>query len=367
MHQTEWTKKCGWALCAVLSGFFPSHLIAGQSADLSAISIFPKDNYWHWDISGLQVHPNSDNFVASVGKTGSLHPDFGSTLGGAGWGIPYLLVDKNQAKIPVNFIDYPDESDPGPYPIPLNAPIEGGDPLSGDRHTLAIDKDAKILYELYIAQPKTDHWNAGCGAKFDLSSNAMRPDTWTSADAAGLPILPGLVRYDEIARGEIDHAIRMTVVVSQKKYLWPAQHYASSNTSANAPPMGLRFRLKASVDISKLPRAAKIVATALKKYGMIVADNGGNWFISGAPDDRMPDAEIDALKGLKGSDFEAVLSVDPNGNPIAPSAIFSHRISNHASQGKIKEWFDPLGRPLGSNVEAIIPFRPILSGIGPKN
>ncbi len=299
-----------------LVGMLANPIQGRITADLSDILIFPADNPWHYDISQFPVHPNSANYVNSVGMNTALHPDFGKP---DEYGIPYLLVDKNQNKIVINYTDYGDESDPGPFPIPLNAPVEGNDPLAGDRHTLVIDKDAKILYELYIAIPKQDHWDAACGAKYDLTSNNLRPDGWTSADAAGLPILPGLVRYDEIAHGEINHAIRMTVQNSQRKYLWPARHYASSSTNANLSPMGLRFRLKASVDISSLPRAAKIVATALKKYGMIVADNGGDWFISGASDERMPDDEINALKTLKGKDFEAVLSVDAAGNPIQPS------------------------------------------------
>jgi hypothetical protein len=335
---------------------------AGLSPDLTSIRIFPADNYWHWDISQYPVHANSDNFVASVGRNTSLHPDFGSNLAGAPWGIPYIVVDKNQPKIAVNFTAYGDESDPGPYPIPLNTPIEGNDPLSGDRHVLAIDKDAKILYELFVAIPKSDHWDADCGAKFDLTSNAMRPDTWTSADAAGLPILPGLVRYDEIARGEIDHAIRMTVQVSQRKYLWPAQHYASSNTSPNVPPMGLRFRMKASVDISKLPPAAKVVATALKKYGLIVADNGGNWFITGAPDDRMPDAEIDALKGFKGSDFEAVQSIGTDGKPIQPGSGIKPFQFSRATQNASNLWFNLLGRRTEIEKISVNSFHPILFG-----
>ena len=338
------SRACLVTFSLFLSLLAPKVVQAYQSADLSAVAVFPADNYWHWDISQFQVHPNSDNFVTSVGKTTQLHPDFGTAYDGAPWGIPYVLVDKNQAKIPVNFTDYGDESDPGPYPIPLNALVEGTDPLSGDRHTLAIDKDAKILYELYVAIPKTDHWDAACGAKFDLATNAMRPDGWTSADAAGLPILPGLVRYDEIAKGEIDHAIRVTVQTSQRKYIWPAQHYASSNTSPNSPPMGLRFRLKAGVDISKLPRGAKIVATALKKYGMIVADNGGDWYISGAPDDRMPDGEIDALKSLKGSDFEAVLTVGSDGKPIKPGSSIRPYLALRPIPKGEGEWYNPLGR-----------------------
>lgn len=292
-----------------------------ESADLSGIALFPADNPWHWDISQLPVHPNSSNLVASVGASTSVHPDFGSALGGVPWGIPYVLVGKSQPKIPVTYTDYGDESDPGPYPIPLNAFVEGGNPNSGDRHVLAVDQDAKILYELYVAVPRSDHWDAACGAKFDLASNALRPDGWTSADAAGLPILPGLVRYDEIRRGVIDHAIRMTVDVSRKSYIFPARHQAGSTANVNAPPMGQRYRLKASFDISPYPPAAQTVLKALKKYGAIVADNGGNWYLSGAPDARYPDEEIDALKKVKGSDFEAVQSVDAAGKPIYPPGI----------------------------------------------
>lgn len=329
----------------------PIPIHAFQSPDLSGISIFPADNYWHWDISNYAVHPNSDNYVASIGKTVSLHPDFGTVYNGAPMGIPYIVVDKTQAKIPINFTDYGDESDPSPYPIPLTAPVEGVNLLSnllpeGDRHVIVVDKDAKLLYELFVATPLSDHWDAACGAKFDLTSNNLRPDTWTSADAAGLPILPGLVRYDEIARGVIDHAIRMTVDISQKKHIWPARHDASKNTDPNSPPMGLRFRLKSSVDISQFPRAAKIVATALKKYGAVVADNGGNWYLSGAPDDRMPDNEIDGLKVLKGSDFEAVLTVDNGGNPITPNAgIKSHKNSSRIQLHHFY-WFNLLGRKI---------------------
>lgn len=289
-----------------------------ESADLSGIAFFPADNPWHFDVSKMPLDPNSAKLVASVGNSTALHPDFGTALDGVPWGIPYVLVDKTQAKIPVNYTDYGDESDPGPYPIPLNAFVEGGNPAKGDRHVLAVDKDAQILYELYVAVAKADHWDAACGAKFDLATNALRKDGWTSADAAGLPILPGLVRYDEIKRGVIDHAIRMTVDVSRKAYLWPARHQAGSTASLDAPPMGQRYRLKASFDISGFPPAARTVLTALKKYGAIVADNGGDWYLSGAPDERYPDAEIDALKRVKGSDFEAVRSVDDNGNPIYP-------------------------------------------------
>lgn len=317
-----------------------------ESADLSGIALFPADNPWHWDISKLPAHPNSANLVASVGNSTSLHPDFGSQLDGVPWGIPYVLVGKGQAKIAVNFTDYGDESDPGPYPIPLDAFVEGGNPDSGDRHVLAVDRDAKILYELYVARPRAGHWDAACGAKFDLASNALRKDGWTSADAAGLPILPGLVRYDEIERGEIDHAIRMTVDVSRKAYVWPARHQAGSTTSQNAPPMGQRYRLKASFDISSFPPAARTVLKALKKYGAIVADNGGNWYLSGAPDARYPDAEIDALKKVKGGDFEAVQSVDDKGNPIYPPGMGILPLARPVRGRAAGPAYSPLGRRL---------------------
>ncbi|HKP95193.1 MAG TPA: hypothetical protein VJ385_05490 [Fibrobacteria bacterium] len=364
--------RAGIACIAALSTLagLPGAAFALQSADLSGIALFPADNPWHYDVSKFPVHPNSANLVASVGNGTSLHPDFGSVYQGAPFGIPYIVVDKNQARIPIHFTAYGDESDPGPYPIPLTAPIEGGNPDKGDRHVLAVDKDAKILYELFVAQPKAGQWDAACGAKFDLASNALRPDTWTSADAAGLPILPGLVRYDEIARGVIDHAIRMTVETSRKSYVWPARHQAGSSTSANDPPMGQRYRLKAGFDTSGYPRAARIVLTALKKYGLIVADNGGDWFLSGAPDDRMPDGEIDALKRVKGSDFEAVQSVDGSGNPITPgSGILLPLGAPRTAAGYGGPAYDLLGRLLageaGMAAIRVSPGRPIRPGTDP--
>jgi hypothetical protein len=326
-----------------------------ESADLSGIALFPADNPWHWDISQLPVHPNSSNLVASVGAATSVHPDFGSDLDGVPWGIPYLLVGNPQAKIPINFTDYGDESDPGPYPIPLNAFVEGGNPNSGDRHVLAVDQDAKLLYELYVAVPRADHWDAACGAIFNLATNELRTAGWTSADAAGLPILPGLVRYDEIKRGIIEHAIRMTVDVSRKSYIFPARHQAGSTTSQNAPPMGQRYRLKASFDISGYPPAAQTVLKALKKYGAIVADNGGNWYLSGAPDARYPDAEIDALKKVKGSDFEAVQSVDDAGKPIYPPGIGLFRLARMGRSAYAGPDYSLLGRRLPAAMEGKAP------------
>jgi hypothetical protein len=342
-------------LVAAVAVAFSGAAFALKSPDLSGIQVFPADNYWHWDISAYPLHPNSANLVASVGKTVSLHPDFGSVYEGAPFGIPYIVVDKSQAKVAINYTDYGDESDPGPFPIPLNAPIEGGGDADGDRHVIVVDKDARMLYELYSAYPQSARWDAACGAKFDLASNALRTDTWTSADAAGLPILPGLVRYDEIKRGAIDHAIRMTVAVSRKSYIWPARHAAGSSTSQDAPPMGQRYRLKAAFDTAGYPRAAKIVLVALKKYGMIVADNGSNWYISGAPDDSMPDAEINALKKVKGSDFEAVQSVDGNGNPLTPGTGIHARGASAGDAlreaGAYGPRYDLLGRRLFSKGE----------------
>ena len=300
--------------------FMAANAGAYRSPDFGDLKIFPDDNYWHWDISKYQVHPNSPNLVASVGNGAALHPDFGTVYAGAPMGIPFIVVDKSQAKIAVNYTDYGDESDPGPYPIPLTAPVEGGPSSTGDRHVLAVDKDSQVLYELYHAFPRAAQWDASSGAKFDLAINDMHPKGWTSADAAGLPILPGLVRYEEIAKGEINHAIRMTLQNSRNRYIWPASHYASTKTDSNLPPMGMRFRLKAGYDITTFPATAQVVLKALKKHGMIVADNGGNWFISGAPDERFLDSEINTLKRLRGGDFEALLTIDAAGNPIKPTA-----------------------------------------------
>jgi hypothetical protein len=275
---------------------------------LPARSVFPPDNPWNRDISADPVDPNSDNLIAACGAARSLHPDFGTTYDGAPWGIPFVTVRGTQARIPVTF-DYADESDPGPYPIPPDAPIEGGAASSGDRHALVIDVDAWKLYELFDAHPLNGgtSWQAGSGAVFDLSSNALRPEGWTSADAAGLPIFPGLARYDEaVTAGAITHALRFTCPTTRRAYVPPARHYASSNADPNLPPMGMRVRLKASVDISGFPPEVRVILTALKTYGMFVADNGGGFFVSGAPDPRWNDANIDTMKRLTGADFEVV-------------------------------------------------------------
>jgi hypothetical protein len=266
--------------------------------------VFPPDNPWNADVSSAPVDPNSAAYLARMNAaTTNLHPDFGSD---PTYGIPYTSVGAGQQRVPVSF-DYAGESDPGPYPIPPNAPVEGGPGATGDRHVLVVDSSACKLYELYAAQYVGPGWHAGSGAVFDLASNALRPDYWTSADAAGLPILAGLVRYDEAAQnGEIDHALRFTVRSTQRAFIHPATHYASSSTDPTLPPMGLRVRLKASYDLSRFTGASRAVLVALKKYGMFVADNGSDWFISGATDSRWNDTELNQLKTVPASAFEVV-------------------------------------------------------------
>jgi hypothetical protein len=281
----------------------------GPGASLHGKQLFPPDNPWNQDISTMPVDPNSANLISSIGLNTGLHPDFGTVYNGAPNGIPYVVVSGTQPRVAINYTAYGDESDPGPYPVPADAPIEGGPTSTGDRHVLVIDRDNWKLYELGYAFPINSgaSWNANCGAIFDLTSNALRPAGWTSADAAGLPILPGLVRYDEVfEQGVIAHALRFTVHDSRRAYVSPARHWASSNTSPNLPPMGMRVRLKAAFDISGFSPAMQVILRALKKHGMFVADNGSNWYISGAPDPRWSDNELNTLKTIKGSNFEVV-------------------------------------------------------------
>ena len=269
--------------------------------------MFPSDSHWHAPVTGLPVLANSSSIVATVGASAGLKADFGSGLWDGGpIGIPYVVVPGTQAKVRVTF-DYADESDAGPYPVPANPPIEGGAASDGDRHILIVDKGACRLYELYDAHPtSTSSWTAGSGSIWDLKSNALRPASWTSADAAGLPILPGLVRYDEVAAGKVDHAIRMTVPVSRTAYVWPARHQAGSTSSTNAPAMGQRFRLKSSVKETDFPASVRPIITALKTYGAINADNGSAWFMSGVPDERWNNDDLATLRRIPGSSFEAV-------------------------------------------------------------
>ena len=278
----------------------------GPNASLGGKRLLPDDNPWHQDVSKEPVDPNSDNLIASIGKDRPLHPDFGTVYQGAPSGIPYIVVDGKQKKVPVSF-RYADESDPGPYPVPPDAPIEGGPKGKGDRHILVLDRDNSKLYELFDAHADGDGWKAGSGAIFDLTSNKLRPAGWTSADAAGLPILPGLVRYDEaVEKKEIKHALRFTVVKSRRAYVSPATHFASPHKDVNLPPMGMRVRLRVDYDISGFPAEVRVILQALKTYGMFVADNGSNWFISGAPDPRWNDEALRAIKKVKGRDLEVV-------------------------------------------------------------
>jgi hypothetical protein len=270
--------------------------------------VFPSNNAWNTPIDRLPLDARSSAYVNSIGASATLHPDFGSGLyEGAPIGIPFVVVPATQPGVRVSF-EYADESDQGPYPVPANAPIEGGPNGTGDRHVLVVRQGECRLYELFDAHPNPDgSWRAGSGAVWDMKSNALRPDGWTSADAAGLPILPGLVRYDEVAAGKIMHAIRFTAPRTRRAYVWPARHFASSSTDANLPPMGQRFRLKASFDTSGFSREVRVILAAMKTYGIILADNGSSWFVSGAPDSRWNnDVLVSEFRRLKGADFEAV-------------------------------------------------------------
>ena len=270
------------------------------------IAVFPADNPWKVDISNYAVHPDSAAFISSIGRNGELHPSFGTVWEGAPNGIPYRVVGGSQAPVPITYTAYGDESDPGPFPIPDDAPVEGGSDSDGDRHVIVIDHDRHMLYELYRAFRTAAGWEAESGAKWSLDSNAVRPKYWTSADAAGLPIFPGLVRYTEAQKGEIAHALRFTVSRSQRGFIYPARHFASASSDPALPPMGLRLRLKAGVDISGFSAMNQKILRALKKYGMIVADNGADWFLCGAPDSRWNDDDLHDLHRLHGSDFEVV-------------------------------------------------------------
>jgi len=284
--------------------------------DPGGCPMLPADSGLRADVSRLPLHPRSSTFVNSIGAGKRAKADFGAGLldDGRPFGIPITLVPPGTAGTKVTF-DYDDESDKGPYPIPANPLIEGGPNGDGDRHILLLDQRACKAYELFDTHRKGSGWHAGSGAVFDLRSNRLRPSGWTSADAAGLPMIPLLVRYEEVAAGRIDHAIRITVPRSSGAFLWPARHQARTG-GADDPPMGLRLRLKAGVNVSKFPPQARVVAEAMKKHGVIIADNGSSWFISGTQDSRWKNDQLRALGGLSGSDFEAVdvssLMVDRN-------------------------------------------------------
>lgn len=316
--RTKMAAATGTRLSAVVPGIYSpgggggGRTIVMYGGRRLPIQIFPPDNPWNQDISKLPVHPMSDTYVGVIGKGTSLKADFGS---GVSWkilgfplkkdkpfGIPFVVVRRGQPKVPVRFRTW-GESDPGPYPVPPDAPIE----KSGDRHVLVLDYDAKKLYEIFEGRKVAWGWDCGSGAVFDLNSNLLRPLGWTSADAAGLPIFPGLVRYEEaVLLGEIRHALRFTVTKSDKAYCLPATHHASDVRSHVRPFMGMRVRLKASFDVSGFPKVAQVILRALKKYGMLLSDNGGDWFLSGAPHPKWDDDKLKSLGRVKGRDFEVV-------------------------------------------------------------
>jgi hypothetical protein len=288
------------ALCAAVAS-------ASRLPQAPACPVFPASSPWNQRVDRLPVAPDSARIIAAIGVDDYMHADFGSGLWEGGpIGIPITVVRGTEAKSPVSF-EYAPESDKGPYPIPKSVAIEGGRQADGDRHALIVDRDRCKLYELFALYPTAGGgWRAGSGAIFDLRSNRLRPAGWTSADAAGLPILPGLARYEEVARGRIDHALRFTVQDTRRAYVWPARHFASDKTDPSLPPMGLRFRLKQSYPIAGFPRQARIVLQALKEYGMILADNGSNWYVSGAPHPKWSNDQLRALDRVPGSAFEVV-------------------------------------------------------------
>ncbi len=268
---------------------------------LGGCPMFPADNPWNTDISGASPRANSAAMISAIQAAGGdfLHPDFGEN---PDYGIPFVVVPASQPSVPVRYTAYGDESDPGPFPVPLDAPTEVG----SDRHVLVLRQGTCELFELFAARRDGAGWAAASGARFALRSNALRPDGWTSADAAGLPILPGLVRCDEVTAGRVDHAIRVTFDRTQAGYIHPATHFASSSTDPNLPAMGQRFRLRADFDLRGFSGQARVLLTAFQRYGLINADNGGNWFFQGAPGPCWNDAELDQLKRVPGSAFEAV-------------------------------------------------------------
>jgi hypothetical protein len=293
-----------FALLAVLLGGSSAKAVRLPGAP--RCPVFPKTNVWNKRVDRLPVAANSAAIIQSIGADRGLKADFGSGLWeGAPIGIPITVVGRRQPKTRVSF-EYADESDRVAYPIPRNVAIEGGRHSDGDRHALIVDRDSCKLYELFALHPQGRGWRAGSGAVWSLRSNRLRPAGWTSADAAGLPILPGLARYDEVRRGVIGHALRFTVRRTRRAYVYPARHFASSSNDPNLPPMGLRVRLKASFDVSRFPRQSRIVLTALKRYGMMVSDNGSDWFITGAPSRGWRNDDLRSLARVKGSDFEVV-------------------------------------------------------------
>lgn len=285
-----------------------SQMAAGIGGSLNGFVPFPTSNLWNQDISTAPVDSNSTALINFIGGNTAVHPDFGAGLyAGGKIGIPYVVVNSSQSPVTVNLLAFADESDPGPMPIPANAPIEGDPNPSGDRHVLVLDNSQCWLYELFNASATGGGaWNADSTAAWDLLSSEQRPYTWTSADAAGLPIFPGLVRYDEVAAGSIKHAIRFTLQRSRAAFTPPASHWAANSSDPNAAPMGMRMRLKSTFDASGFSQKNQVILAAMKKYGMIMADNGSSMYISGAPDDRWDNNDLHNLGTLKASDFEVV-------------------------------------------------------------
>ena len=307
---------CVLACAATFPVTAPVHVDAAGPPTVGPCPTLPADNVWNTDVSALPVNSHSAAWIASSGGTGQLlHPDWGPSGGSVPYGIPWQLVDASHQKVPVSF-QYAAESDPGPYPLGPDTPIEGGAGSGGDRHALVVDTGTCTLYETWDTQYSASGSTAGSGAVFPLTSNALRPAGWTSADAAGLPILPGLVRYTEVQSGALRHAIRFTVQRTDKSYLWPARHQAGSAFDASLPPMGARFRMKSGVDISHFSAPAQVILTAMKHYGLILADNGSNWYFQGDTDPGWSNGVLSELKTIPAGDFEAVdessLMVDAN-------------------------------------------------------
>ncbi|HET6998461.1 MAG TPA: hypothetical protein VFI03_07705 [Solirubrobacterales bacterium] len=311
------------AALALAATAAPAHAL-GPYPDLGSCQVFPdppaslsprapslpNQAAWNQDISKAPRDPRSAAYISYINGSGAdhLHPDFGSPRP---YGLPFAVVGPGQRRLPVNYTAYGEESDRGPFPVPAGAPVEGGNGSDGDRHVLAVDKSTCTLYELYRAfyvQRPRPHWNADSGVAWDLDSAALRPEGWTSADAAGLPIFPGLVRYDEVATGHLEHAIRVTFESTRDAWIHPASHCAGDTASASAPPMGLRLRLKAGYGLGGFSGPARTIAEAMKRYGLIVADNGSNWFFSGSSDRRWDDENLNQLKRIPGSAFEVVKS-----------------------------------------------------------
>jgi len=324
-------------LCGSTAAYTQAGTCAGLSlgplAPLNGFVPFPSSNLWNTDISNAPVDPNSANLIDYIGANVTLHPDFGAGgYDGQSMGIPYQIEAGTQPMVPVTIDENPGQSDPGPMPIPANALIEGyPKPGDGDRHVLVLDNGGCWLYELYQAKIENGAWYASSTAVWDMTINEQRPYTWTSADAAGLPVFAGLVRYDEVAAGAIHHAVRFTVPTTQEAFTPPASHWASSTTDPNAPPMGMRLRLKASFDISGFSAANQVILTALKQYGMILADNGSAIYITGMPDSHWNNNDLSALEGISASNFDVILMgavYTPSNVPTGPSPVVGSFTAN---------------------------------------